>query len=80
MKFSEVEITEYWKEMFPSGWFWCLHCERVLNLEKHRQEHRPRNECVCGAFMAIDGYDWSYIRKEHPDFPEIPVFGDTYQR
>jgi hypothetical protein len=78
MEFFAAEIKEYWIEMFPSGWFWCLHCERVFNLEKHRREHRPRNECICGAFMAIEGFDWTYIRNENPELPEIPVHGDTY--
>jgi hypothetical protein len=78
MEFSEEEISEYWREQFPSGWFWCLHCERTFNLERHRKEHKPRNECVCGALMTLDGFDWNSLRGDNSGLPEIPEHGGRY--
>lgn len=80
MEFTEEEIREYWREMFPSGWFWCLHCERVFGLEQHRMEHTPGNECACGALMTVDGLDWGSVRKNNSGLPESPKHGMCYPR
>ena len=53
-------------------WYWCLHCERVYQAPE-RDQLTHNDACPeCGAFAAVDAFDWSHIRLAHPEYPEVP--------
>jgi hypothetical protein len=78
----EKERLIYWSLVFPSGYFWCLHCERAFHLVQHRENRRKakaaRNQCWCGSYLALDGWDWGELRRLNPELPEVPVIGERY--
>lgn len=79
----EAERLAYWREHFPSGYFWCLHCETARNVELHRQQRHwakvARNECWCGTLMTMDGWDWDLLREGNPALPQVPEHGRVYE-
>lgn len=78
----------------PKGkYMWCLHCERTYEYGKFRVEKRkpftvdhmrysPEFEMCpypdCDGDAVLDAQEWEEIRKEHPDYPEIPKAGKVY--
>lgn len=59
--YSEEEKVAYWRQMFPSGSFWCGHCKETHDLMAHRKSQvergKPQNLCSCGASLAYEAYD-----------------------
>jgi len=59
--YSERERIAYWKNMFPSGKFWCGHCNNTHELMAHRESQKrkgkPLNQCSCGAALAWEAFD-----------------------
>lgn len=61
-------------------YFWCLHCERAYENGQWREEGElqmcPYDNCDGDA--VLDAWEWSKIREEHPDYPEVPEIGKSY--
>lgn len=59
--YSEEERLRYWKRIFPSGSFFCVHCDGIYNLVDHRErqkkEDKPSNQCRCGALLVFEAFD-----------------------
>jgi hypothetical protein len=57
------------KEELAGGRIWCLHCERVWEVDK------IGIECVCGADWAMDGKDYAPFVAQFPHYPKEPEHG-----
>ena len=71
----------------PSGFLWCLHCERTYRYGEYRKlpsglpngfvyQMCPYAGCDGDTFK--DAWDWDVIREDHPDYPESPDKNVTY--
>ncbi len=64
-------------ENTPSGYIWCMHCERVFDL----WEILPpgfAEYCDCGGAWYLDGQDWGELRRQKPGLPVTPQVGVVY--
>lgn len=62
------------------AWHWCLHCERAYPLGSYRQI-RDLQMCPyedCDGDTVMDLWAWQRIRKENPQYPEVPELGKVY--
>ena len=50
---------------------WCLHCERVYKFALKKCPY-------CGGNSFMDGWDWKIVRKNNPQYSEIPKAGVCY--
>ena len=65
-------------------YLWCLHCERTYKNGEHRKinlggetyEMCPYDNC--DGDTVTDAWRWKQIREGHPEYPEVPVHGQTY--
>jgi hypothetical protein len=66
----------------PIGtWLWCLHCERCYQAGEYRETYEGLQMCPyddCDGSTVLDGWRWSRIRREHPDYPKIPERSKVY--
>lgn len=63
--------------------FWCLHCERTYFEDEQQQFTCDLGSMFLCHYDDCDGseYDrrpWQYIRKYHPEYPEVPEKGIMY--
>jgi hypothetical protein len=70
-----------WKK---GWWVWCLHCERCYQVGEYKIENGKENNqwCPypgCDGHVILDAWTWHRIRKEHPEYPEVPERGKEYQ-
>jgi len=68
------------REFHAGTLVWCMHCERAYPMEEMVKaldlwwcKHYPHCE---GAMMDIQS--WRSFRRQHPEYPEVPVVGKTY--
>lgn len=77
----------------PGNYFVCAYCERAFTWDDTVVMHEeplvvnhvlleppdwfkcPNEKC---RGDAMDAYSWRYVRKEHPEYPEIPEEGVEY--
>ncbi len=70
------------KELPPSEYYWCLHCECTYK-KSHMRKKGGLLFCAdksCDGNL-IDAFDWNDFRSgftSHPDYPEIPEEGKYY--
>jgi hypothetical protein len=68
--FIEIVHEDGTKSLFLE---WCLHCERGIPYHKRGGVYCP----FCSA-SPLDLWDWSVVRKAHPEYPEVPEYGKYY--
>lgn len=59
---------------------WCLHCERTYQQGEDRRL-RGLSMCPypdCDGDTVIDQWRWSRIRRENPNYPQVPERGVVY--
>lgn len=63
-------------------WVWCLNCERCYQVGEYRIEGRSNLQLCpypgCSGDTVIDSWTWKQIRKDHPDYPEVPDKNKVY--
>lgn len=67
-----------------SDYLWCLHCERTFRADKraNRKTITGRLAQSC-AYKGCSGgptdfWDWAFLRKVNPEYPEVPEPGKLY--
>ena len=89
----EVDEKRTLGDMTPDNYYLCIFCERAFNFNEvievesktiivNHVEMTPPPELICPYEgcngWATDGIDWKVVRKEHPEYPEVPEHGVEY--
>ena len=71
-----------------SGWFrrsaakhlWCRFCRRTFPNGTYRLFDGGRTcpYADCDADIAREALEWNQVRREHPNYPEVPWLGIQY--
>jgi hypothetical protein len=61
-----------------SPWLWCLVCERAFPRESGRRGIQPCPYEDCKDRAGFYAWDWNRTRRIHPEYPEVPRFGERY--
>jgi len=80
-------------DMTPDDYYLCIFCNRAFNRDEvievesktiivNHVEMTPPPEFIC-PYEGCDGWathgiNWNVVRKEHPEYPEIPERGVEY--
>jgi hypothetical protein len=60
-------------------YFWCLHCEKAWSADQFGLDNDdcPDKECD-GRGWHWDIWNWADLRRNHPEYPTVPVPGSYY--
>lgn len=71
-------------------YLYCIHCERTYPCKEYRVQkpgdvfrgEEPLQLCPyddCTGDAVVDAVEWSDVRVQHPEYPEIPDRGVEYR-
>ncbi len=76
MRFDELFAPRK-RSVCHAKWVWCMHCG-----EAHRRLAWEENDLDCPTpgcdGMAFDAVPWAEVRKQNPDYPQVPEEGVCY--
>lgn len=78
---AENENFDPYEGQNKSAYQWCLHCERTYKRGEYRliQGLRMCPYPGCDGDTVMDGWDWDQLRRQLPQYSEIPEPGVRYE-